>query len=90
MPLIRTVFKEIFIALVLLAVGIFGLPALIFTVGQVLIGEYDAGIQGLYEAIGEALVAGRGYAWLMVLSPYLSVQLFRVWLWLRRQRRSVT
>lgn len=85
----RTI-KEILLALAALAVGLIVLPALIFLVGQRLVGEYDAGLIGLYEAIGAALVEGRWYAWMMVVSPYLTLQLMRLSLWLRRHRRPVS
>jgi hypothetical protein len=43
---------------------------------------------GLYEAIGDSLIAGNGFAWILIFSPYVSVLLIRIGFWLRRQRRS--
>jgi hypothetical protein len=81
--------KEMLLALALIAFGLLCLPALIYVVGQLIIGEYEAGFAGFYQAIGTALAAGNRYAWMLILSPYLVVTLIRLWLWLRRQRRSV-
>ncbi len=81
--------RETLLALVLLAVGLFALPAAVYLVGQEIIGPYEAGLAGFYDAIGNALIAGNPYAWILVLSPYLSVQLLRLLLRLRRARRSV-
>ena len=83
----RTV-KETLLALALLAFGLFCLPALIFLVGQQLVGEYENGLLGLYEAIADALIAGNGFAWTLIFSPYITVQLIRLSLWLRRQRQT--
>ena len=81
--------KEALLALSLLAFGLICLPGLIFYVGQLVVGEYETGILGLYEATGSALAGGDPFAWFLVLSPYLIVQLWRISLWLRRQRRAV-
>jgi hypothetical protein len=70
-----------------LALGLIGLPAMVYLVGQLLVGEYEAGLAGFYEAIGAALVQGRWYAWLLVLSPYIVIQLLRFVFWLRRSGR---
>lgn len=82
--------KETVLALGLVVFGLVCLPALIYLVGQVIIGEYEAGLLGLYAAIGNALAAGNRYAWLLIASPYIVVQLIRFWLWLRHQRHGVT
>jgi len=81
--------REALLALGLFAFGVIGLPALVYLVGLELVGEYEGGMLGLYEAIAAALVSGNAFAWILVLSPYLSIQLFRFWLWLRRQRKAV-
>jgi hypothetical protein len=80
--------KETFLALALLAFGLFCLPALIFLVGQQVVGEYENGLLGLYEAIADALISGNGFAWILIFSPYLIVQLFRLTFWLRRQKQT--
>jgi len=82
--------KESLLALALLAFGLICLPALIYLVGQQIVGPYDDGMLGLYEAIGNALIAGNLFAWLLVFSPYLTIVLIRLGLWLRRQRRTAT
>lgn len=83
--------KEALLALALLAFGLFCLPALVYLVGQRIIGPYEGGgLYGFYEAIGFSLAAGRPAAWLLALSPYLVVQLVRFGAWLRRRRRTVT
>lgn len=85
----RTV-KEAVLALAALAIGLIGLPAMVYLVGQLIVGEYEAGLTGFYEAIGAALVEGRWYAWMLVLSPYIGIQLLRFIFWLRRSRRAVS
>lgn len=82
------ILKEALLAVALLAFGLICLPALIYLVGQQIVGPYDDGIFGLYQAIGDSLIAGNGFAWILVLSPYVSVLLLRFGFWLRRQRRS--
>jgi len=82
------ILKEALLAVALLAFGLICLPALIYLVGQQLVGAYDDGILGLYEAIGDSLIAGNSFAWILIFSPYLSIQLFRFGLWVRRQRRT--
>jgi hypothetical protein len=76
-------------ALVLAVVGGFGfaiLPALVYLVGQQLLGEYrpDAGMGAFYaDLYGE--LGSLSWAWLLVLGPYLTVQLLRLLWWpLRR------
>lgn len=81
----RTV-KESLLALSLIAFGLICLPPMIYAVGQLVVGEYEDGLIGLYDAIADALVAGNIFAWVLVFSPYLTVMLFRLGLWLRRQR----
>lgn len=84
------VLKEALLALGLFAFGLIGLPILIYVVGQRLIGEYEAGLMGFYDAIGDALLSGNGYAWVMVLSPYLGIMLLRLAYRLRRRRQAVS
>jgi len=81
--------REALLAVSLLAFGLICLPVLIYVVGQRLIGEYEAGLAGFYDAIGSALAGGSPFAWLLILSPYISIQLIRFVLWLRRQRKPV-
>ena len=84
----RTV-KELLLALALLLCTLVCLPPLIFVVGQQLVGEYENGLLGFYEAIADALADGSVFAWILILWPYLTVQLLRFSLWLRKQRQAV-
>jgi hypothetical protein len=72
--------RETTIAAGLFFFGAFILPVAIFVVGRRLIGEYseDAGALALAEHIWTDLLALRPSAWLLVLSPYLVVQLGRL------------
>jgi len=90
MTAIRIILRETLLALTLVALGLFGLPACVYLVGQQLVGEYEAGLPGLYEAIADGLMSGHELTWLMILSPYLSVQIVRFWLRLGRPRPTVT
>jgi hypothetical protein len=81
--------REVLIALALLAFGLIALPALVYVVGQQVVGEYADGLGGLYTAIGAALASGNPFAWILVLSPLLTVQLLRIWVRLRRPRPKV-
>ena len=81
--------KETLLAFILLALGLFGLPALVYAVGTQVVGDFENGLPAFYESLGQALMAGRPFAWLLVASPLLTVELARFWLWLRRQRRTV-
>jgi hypothetical protein len=75
--------RELAIAAAALAFGLLALPFVIYTVGQRLIGEYaeNSGALALAESIWVDLAALRLPAWVLVLSPYLTVQLVR---WVRR------
>ena len=80
--------REILLALALLAFGLIVLPALVYIVGQLIIGAYDDGLMGLYGAIAESLTAGNAFAWLLVLAPYLCIQLIRLLVFLRPARQA--
>ena len=84
----RTV-KETLLAFVLFALGFFVLPAFVYFVGLRVVGDYEAGLLAFYQSIGDALMSGNPFAWLLVLSPLLSIELARFWLWVRRQRPGV-
>lgn len=79
--------REAAIAAVALGCGFLVLPFAIFFVGRSVIGEYasDAGAMTLAEDIWLDLFALRLPAWLLVLSPYITVQLLR---WIRRIWRA--
>jgi hypothetical protein len=81
--------REALLALGLVAFGLILLPALVYLVGQQVVGEYPDGIGGLYAAVGDALMAGNPLAWILILSPYVTIQLLRLLLRLRPSRRTV-
>jgi hypothetical protein len=63
--------------------GLLVLPALIFLVGEQLLGEYrpGAGMGAFYADLYAQLAAMSPWAWLLVLGPWLGIQLLRL-LWL--------
>jgi hypothetical protein len=63
--------------------GLLGLPALVFMVGEFLLGEYrpGAGMGSFYADLYGHLGALSPWAWLLVLGPWLAVQMLRL-LWL--------
>lgn len=70
--------RELLLALGSLAFGLVALPGLVYLVGQRLVGDYPGGVAGLYAAIGDALISGNLFALILVLSPYLCIQLVRL------------
>lgn len=64
----------------LLAFGLVALPIAVYWVGQIVIGEYesDAGLGGLIGAVWDGLGRGSIPAWILVLSPYVVIQLLRL------------
>ena len=81
--------RESLLAIGLIAVGLIVLPAIVYFVGQRVIGPYSDGIGGLYAALGDALITGNVFAWILVLSPYLCILLIRCFWWLRPPRKTV-
>jgi hypothetical protein len=81
--------REVSIAAVALGFGLVVLPFAIYVVGQRLLGEYraDAGAMALAENIWLDLLSFSVPAWILVLSPYLTVQLLR---WVRRVWRPTS
>lgn len=71
---------ELVLAATLLCVGLIVLPVAVYWVGQFVVGEYenDGGILGLLGAIWSDLGRGRIPAWILVLSPYVVIQLLRL------------
>ena len=71
--------REVAIAAALLAVGLLVLPFAVYFVGQQTLGEYGdgAGPLALAENIWLDLLSLRLPAWILVLSPYLTIQLAR-------------
>lgn len=80
--------RETVLALLCLAFGMFCLPGLIYLVGSRLIGSYEDGLGGFYLALADALAAANGFAWFLLLSPYVILLLCRAFLKLGKQRRS--
>ncbi len=71
--------NEAILAGLMLAFGLFILPVAIYFVGQQIIGEYEGGgVVGLVLELWSALVRADTVAWILVLSPYLVVQLLRL------------
>jgi hypothetical protein len=71
--------REVAIAAGLLAFGLIALPFAVYLVGQRLLGEYGDGLGpfALAESIWLDLLSLRPPAWILVLSPYLTIQLAR-------------
>jgi hypothetical protein len=71
--------REAAIAAGLVAFGLLALPFAIYFVGQQLLGTYGegAGALDLAEDIWSDLLSLRIPAWILVLSPYLVIQLAR-------------
>ncbi len=71
--------REVAIAAGRLAFGLVALPFAIYVVGQQLLGEYGEGdgALDLAENIWLDLASLRLPAWILVLSPYLTIQLIR-------------
>ena len=74
--------REVAVAASLLAFGLFVLPIAIYTVGRQLIGAYGEtdSMWDLAEIIWADLLTLEPPAWILVLSPYIVVQLLR-WVW---------
>jgi hypothetical protein len=71
--------REIALAAGSLGFGLIVLPLAIYVVGQQLVGEYaGSGPLALAESIWLDLAALRPLTWLLVLWPYLTVQLVRL------------
>jgi hypothetical protein len=71
--------RELAIAAGLLAFGLIALPFAVYVVGQRVLGEYDegAGALDLAESLWLDLLSFELPAWILVLSPYLTIQLAR-------------
>jgi hypothetical protein len=81
--------RELSIAALAIGFGLLVLPLAIYVVGQQLLGEYrtDAGAMALAERIWLDLLSLRAPAWILVLSPYIAVQILR---WVRRAWRPAS
>lgn len=79
--------KELLIFAVLLFVGLIVLPLCVYVVGQNFVGEYSTqtGVAGLLTAVWGDFARFRAGAWILVLSPWLVIQLLRLALRLWRR-----
>ena len=75
--------RELWIFGGLAGFGLLVLPALVYTVGVVLLGEYRPGatVGAFYADLYAELAALSPWAWLLVLGPWLGIQWLRL-LWL--------
>ena len=71
--------REIVLAALLIGFGLLVLPFVVYFVGQRILGDYGEGLgaAALAEAIWLDLLSFRPAAWILVLSPYLTIQLAR-------------
>lgn len=71
--------RELAIAAAAVAFGLLVLPFAVYVVGQRMLGEYeaDSGALGLAESIWRDFLSLRLPALILVLSPYLTIQLWR-------------
>ncbi len=83
--------RELIIAASAFGFGFFILPLAIYWVGQEIIGEYspDAGVWDLAENVWADLLNLEPAAWILVLCPYLLVQLARLVRRLWRRAKAV-
>lgn len=73
------VVREVIVFVGLLLAGLVLLPMAIFLVGDVVFGNYEGdGYGQFFESIVGRLAGGDRFAWFLVLSPYLVVQLLRI------------
>ncbi len=80
--------RELIWLAVMLVFGFLVLPALVYTVGDRLLGEYrpGAGMGAFYSDLYGALGRGEPWAWLLLLGPYLGILVLRI-LWIPMRRR---
>ena len=71
--------REVVLAALLIGFGLLALPFAVYLVGQRILGEYGEGLGPLTlaETIWLDLLSFRPAAWILVLSPYLTIQLAR-------------
>jgi len=88
----RTLKKELVLASSLIGGGLLLLPLAVYWVGQRIVGDYEseAGLWGLLTSIWSDFFSLELGAWLLVLSPYATIQLVRLAFKARRRGRTVT
>lgn len=73
--------REFLLAIVLLLIGLLGLPLAVFHTGALVFGPYEGGTGGagsFLDAFYAALTSGDLGAWLLVLSPLGVLSLLRI------------
>ena len=92
MSLPKALKRELVLASSLIGSGLLLLPLAVYWVGQRIVGDYEseAGLWGLLTSIWSDFFLLDLGAWLLVLSPYVTIQLFRLAFKARRLGRSVT
>jgi hypothetical protein len=82
--------REFLLFAVLLAFGLIGLPYSIYVVGTRVFGAYEGkGGGGIALAVWEGLARLEWAPWLLVASPYICIQLWRLSLRVARSRNRV-
>ncbi len=84
--------KELLVAVALLSFGLTALPVVVYWVGMRVVGEYypESGLSDFVWHIWSDLAAGSVLAWILIVSPYLIIQLLRLALILWRRRPDVS
>ncbi len=84
--------KELLVAAALLSFGLTALPVLVYWVGMRVVGEYnpESGLSDFVWHIWSDLAAGSVLAWILIVSPYLIIQLLRLALIFWRRRPDVS
>ncbi len=84
--------RELLLLAALLSCGLLPLPVVVYWFGSRVVGEYSAesGLWGLIGHIWSDLATGNVLAWILVLSPYLIIQLLRLGRVLWRHKRGVS
>ena len=78
-PLNRIALRESALLFGFLIFGLLILPVVIYLVGQQVFGSFGGdGYAGFFGALGRKLLTGDGYAWFLLMSPYLALQTLRL------------
>jgi hypothetical protein len=80
---LRHLRREALLLLILGGLGLLALPALVYLVGEWLLGEYrpGAGMGVFYGDLYAELAALSPFAWLLVMGPWLALQFLRLLWW---------
>lgn len=84
--------RELFVAGILLLLGLLVLPIAIYLVGNAIFAEgYGGGKLGDFARnFGKELLGGSLPMWFLVLSPFLTISLFRLAIWGVRKTPKLT